>query len=115
MKPALTNRVLHRENCAFRGRGGVSAENRSYGFRPAFLDSQTGVVYDSCHPDGKPAAVHLLDGLPQDLVLARNASGKVTAVKASVIAGFIHHGRFYDREEAARRVTELRQLAEEPF
>lgn len=111
MKLALTDKILHRENCAFRGSGAISSENHCYGFRPAFLDTQTGAVYDSCHCDGRPAPFHILDGLPREVVIARTPSGKVTAVKASIIAGFVHHGWFYDREEAARRVAELSQLA----
>lgn len=111
MKLALTDEILHGENCAFRGSGGISSENHSYGFRPAFLDTQTGAVYDSCHRDGRPAPFHMLDGLPREVVIERTPSGKVAVVKSSIIAGFIHHGYFYDREEAARRVTELRQLA----
>jgi hypothetical protein len=31
----------------------------------------------------------------------RDSSGRVMAVKSSVIAGFIYHGRFYTREQAA--------------
>ena len=38
---------------AFAGTGGTSSENGGCGFRPAFLDSQTGVVYACCHEDGR--------------------------------------------------------------
>lgn len=113
MKQALTDKTLYRENCVFRDTGGVSSENRSYGFRPAFLDTQTGVVYDSCHPDGKPAPCHLLDGLPQELVTERHPSGRVAGVKGSIIAGFVQHGRFYDRAEAAKQMADIGRLADE--
>ena len=44
MNQAMTEGVLRQENVVFRGTGGISQENQSIGFRPAFLDSETGVV-----------------------------------------------------------------------
>jgi hypothetical protein len=55
----------------------------------------------SCFADGRPAPIHLLDGLPADWVTVRGAGGRVLAVKASVVAGFIRGGRFYTRAQAA--------------
>jgi hypothetical protein len=43
----------------------------------------------------------MIDGLPDELVIARSASGKVTAVSDSVRSGFLLDGCFYDRQEAA--------------
>lgn len=100
MNQAMTQGRLRRENLAHRGRGGVSAENRGCGFRPAFLDRETSIVYPSCFDDGRPAPFHLLDGLPEDLVLARDAAGRAAALKDSVVAGFVRGDRFYSREEA---------------
>ena len=62
----LSARTLRQQNRAFRGTGGVSAENRALGFAPAFLDTQTGAVYRACFADGRPAPMHLLEGLPPD-------------------------------------------------
>ncbi|MCK7576802.1 MAG: hypothetical protein MZV65_13615 [Chromatiales bacterium] len=42
-----------------------------------------------------------MDGLPDHLVLARGPRGRITAIKSSVIAGFIRLGHFYTREQAA--------------
>ena len=47
----------------YRGTAGYSEGNGGLGFRPAFLDADTGIVYCSCFLDGNPAPVHLLDGL----------------------------------------------------
>jgi hypothetical protein len=96
------------ENERYRGAGGRSEENRPCGFRPAFLDTRTQRVYESRFADGMPAPVHLLDGLPAELVLTRSAARRVTAVLPTVIAGFIRAGRFYTREEACRAVAEQR-------
>ena len=98
MSPA----VLARENRCFKGTGGISQENGRYGFVPAFLDSATGTIYLSRFPDGRIAPIHLLDGLPDELVSQRSTAGKVTAVKNSVMAGFVRCGRFYTREQATR-------------
>ena len=100
-EPALTAQTLRRQNQVFRGTGGVSAENRTQGFVPAFLDTQTGAVYRACFADGRPAPMHLLDGLPPAVVAIRDPTGRVTALKSSVQAGFLRAERFYTREQAA--------------
>jgi hypothetical protein len=107
MSQAMTKQVLRIETSNFLGTGGVSAGNQSEGFRPAFLDTDTDTVYLSRFSDGRPAPFHLLDGLPDELVLQRNASGSVDAVRASVVSGFVRAGRFYSRQEAAQAVAEL--------
>jgi len=90
-----------RTNARYRGSYGVSENNRSAGFQPAFIDRDTGTVHLSRVPDGRLAPCHLLDGLPSELVLARNEQGRVTRVKASVVSGFLRNQRFYTRDEAA--------------
>jgi hypothetical protein len=100
----LSARTLRQQNRAFRGTGGVSAENRALGFAPAFLDTQTGAVYRACFADGRPAPMHLLEGLPPALVVARDAAGRATAIHPAVTAGFVRGERFYTRDQAAARV-----------
>ncbi len=97
----LTPAVLQLQNEVFRGSGGVSDENRELGFRPAFYDMETGQVHPSCFANGMAAPMHLLDGLPPELVLARLDSGRVSAVRAGVVAGFMRHGHFFTRAQAA--------------
>jgi hypothetical protein len=96
---------LRIQNRRYRG-SGVSADNRGAGFRPAFRDSRTGLVYLSQFPDGSPAPVHLLDGLPPELVVQRTAAGRVAAVRNSVVAGFVRDGRFLTRDEAMAELAE---------
>lgn len=101
----LTRGGLREQNRRFKSTGGVSRENRSKGFLPAFSDTGTGAVYLSRFADGRVAPVHVLDGLPAELVTERSASGRVTAVKASICAGFVRNGEFFTREEAANEVA----------
>jgi hypothetical protein len=101
----LTPQRIKEQNRYFKGTGGISQENGSSGFLPAFSDTRTGHVYLSRFADGRLAPMHLLDGLPSELVLSRNATGRVTAVKECVQAGFVKQGRFYTREQAAIAVT----------
>lgn len=103
MRP-LTPERLRMENRAFVGTGGVSRENRSSGFLPAFYDTESGFVQIARFRNGTPAPLHLLDGLPDDWVKRRLPSSSVVAVKDSVIAGFLRQGRFYTREQAADAV-----------
>lgn len=102
MARAVTVDQLVTENRAFENTAGVSANNRSLGFVPAFLDTVTGNVYLSCNPDGTLAVCHRMDGLPDALAVAHDATGRVTAIPATVIAGFARDGRFFTREQAAR-------------
>ncbi len=100
----LTRGLLEQQTLKYRNTGGTSAEAGSVGFEPAFLDCNTGRSYRACFANGMPAPVHVLDGLPGELVVARDSSGRITAVKESVIAGFIRYDRFYTRAQAARIV-----------
>ncbi len=61
--------------------------------------------------------MHLLDGLPDEVVVDRARSGRVLRTRASLVAGFERKGMFYTRKAAARAVAALRsrrlsQLAE---
>jgi len=107
-KGALTVEALQEENDFYRGKGGISEENRAYGFKPAFYDMESGVVYPSNFANGKEAPMHVLDGLPDELIAGRLNSGKVTAVRPGIISGFVHRGQFYTREQAALTTTQLR-------
>lgn len=103
---AMTQQRLDLENVRYRGTGGVS-QNRSCGFRPAFMDAQTRTVYLSRFTDGRLAPFHILDGLPDELVLARNPGGRGVIVKASVVSGFIREGLFYSRDEATTHAATM--------
>ncbi len=98
----MTKRSLVQQNRVYAGTKGVSQENGCLGFVPAFIDSETKTIYISCQTDGSLAPIHIMDGLPDDLVVERNASGRVTAVKGSVVPGFVKQGCFYTREQAVQ-------------
>ncbi len=99
MAQTLSSQALMAQNQDFAGTGGISQENCCLGFVPGFMDKDTGRVFRSCMADGCPAPIHLLDGLPDDVVLNRDPRGHVATVKSSVIAGFIRNGLFYTRDE----------------
>ena len=105
-KMHLCNDKLAKENQAFGGTGGVSEKNQALGFTPAFRDTDTGEIYRSNNKDGSPAAIHLLDGLPEEVIVARDLQGNIMAVKSSVIPGFLKDGIFYTREQAAECACE---------
>jgi hypothetical protein len=109
---AMTELKLQQENACYRGTGGVSRHSRGEGFRPAFMDAGTRAVYPSRFADGRMAPFHTLEGLPEELVLGRNAGGRVAVVKPSVISGFVRAGLFYTRDEAAGLVRTDRSIDE---
>ena len=102
----MSTRYLQLETEAHRGTGGVSVENHGLGFRPAFMDRDTGATYPATFRDGRPAPFHILDGMPDELVVARDRRGCVSRVVGSVVAGFLRDGIFYTREQAAAAVSE---------
>lgn len=108
MKQGMSAVQLQIENLVHRGTGGRSEENRSLGFRPAFLDFATQRVYLSCFRNGMPAPMHLLDGLPADLIVDRGSDGRVLATKVTLIAGFVRNGFFYTRSAAAKLSAQMR-------
>ncbi len=98
----LSKDELHWQNQQFIGTGGISEENNTAGFQPAYRHAETGEALISCFSDGTPAPVHILEGLPATWVTGRDSHGKVTHVSSAVVAGFLRNGVFYTREDAAR-------------
>lgn len=93
------------ENRVFAGTCGVSENNRSRGFVPAFRDTNTGDIYLSRYSNGNVAPFHCLDGFQNSVVLGRTDSGHVTAVSLPIESGFVCEGLFYTREQAARTLS----------
>lgn len=110
MEHTLTETVLALESSCYRGTAGVSQYNRRVGFHPAFIDHDTGAVYLARFPDGRHAPCHLLDGPPDELVLARSEKGRVTRGKGSVVSGFVYDERFYTRDDAAAMPVSVLEL-----
>jgi hypothetical protein len=107
----LSTQYLQMEAAAQRGTGGVSAENGKLGFQPAFRDTHTGRIYPSTFADGRPAPFHLLDGLPDHLVLAYDRYGRPSRVAGTIVAGFVRDGIFHTRTQAAATVRDESLLA----
>lgn len=99
----LSQQILQRENRDFAGTSGISENNRALGFVPGYLNSQTGMICVSRFADGRPAPIHILDGLPNDWVALRNSCGRVLRTQNGIVSGFIRGGRFYTREQAAAK------------
>ncbi len=106
MKRLMSPAVLGKENSVHANTAGVSRNNRGLGFRPAFLDFSTMTVHLSRFFDGRPAPFHVLDGLPDEVVIVRNWDGRVMVAKGTLISGFERDGYFYTRTAAARAVSE---------
>lgn len=109
----ITSQVLVKQNQQFQGSGGVSRENCTHGFKPAFCDTRTGNLYLSRFASGELAPIHLLDGLPEQLVAKHSDSGQVRSTVDSVVAGFVLEDHFFTREEAAMAVKNLHYMQSE--
>jgi hypothetical protein len=98
MGQTLARSLLELENANYRGTGGVSENNRCMGFQPAFIDRESGTVYLSRFPDGRLAPCQLFDGLPAELVLARDVRGRAVRlafgrVRVRASRAFLHPRR----------------------
>lgn len=105
LKGVLSQQTLRDQNREFAGTGGVSEGNRAQSFVPAFCNTRSGECVVSRFADGSSAPVHVLDGLPKHWISCVDENGHVTEVDKAVVAGFLHSGRFYTREEAAAACT----------
>lgn len=97
----MTQERLELETEIYEDSGATSTHCRPYGFRPAFYDTQSRLIHMSRFSDGRLAPIHLLDGLPEQVVVARDSDGRIEAVKESIISGFEMYGRFYTRDEVS--------------
>lgn len=105
MRGILSDQLLKTQNTLFGSTTGVSHNNRQEGFVPAYFDRTSGQAVISRFADGRPAPVHVLDGLPEEWIAQKDAAGHVTKVRAGVIAGFLRNDRFYTREEAVKALS----------
>jgi len=107
MDTCLSDAELASENRRFSRSGGVSENNREAGFVPAYRDERTGAIALSNSADGRPAPIHVLDGLPDEWIATRDETGKATSLVSGIVSGFYRNGRFFTREEAAATVKQL--------
>jgi hypothetical protein len=97
----VDHQVLQRENQVFSGTRGVSQNNRSLGFRPAFLQQSSGRVEVARLESGIPAPMHIINWLPGEWAASRGKDGAIESLVPGIVAGFLRDGRFYTREETA--------------
>src|SRR3569623_132294 len=104
MKQSFTRDQLQHQAAVYLGTGGVSDANQQFGFKPAFLNRDSGECALSCDACGSPAAIHQFDGVPESWVALREASGRPVALKSSVVSGFMRNGQYFTRDQAAQMV-----------
>lgn len=97
----MNNKTLRFENLAFGGTNGVSQNNASAGFAPAFLNSKSGRIVISRTKGGCPAPIHLIDWLPEEWAESTREDGSIEKLIPEIVSGFSRNGRFYTREETA--------------
>lgn len=98
----LNQQMLQQQNRTYAGTAGQSEHNRHAGFLPAYQDMFSGRTELSRFADGRPAPIHLLEGLPLEWVSERDSDGKVAGLRAGIISGFLRDNCFFRREEVMR-------------
>ena len=97
----MNNQTLRSENQAFAGTKGVSQNNESYGFKPAFLDRNTGRVEQARLENGQPATIHIIDWLPKEWAGSFYPDGRIKILIPGINAGVVCNTIFYNREQVA--------------
>jgi len=97
----MDNKTLRSENLTFAETKGISENNRSHGFKPAFMDKSTGRIEIARQENGQPATMHLICWLPIEWATS-SKDGRVDSLKPEIISGFELDGAFYTRDEAAK-------------
>jgi hypothetical protein len=105
MKPLTSNARIGAAPAEHAGTDPGLATLHALGFRPAYYDCATCTMHPSLHADGSPAEDHVLDGLPDAVVVIR-CCDRVIAAKASLMAGFERNGYFYTRASARRAAAD---------
>jgi hypothetical protein len=75
-------------------------------FFPAFFDFVSQRIYPPRFADGRVGFVHVIDGLPDEVVADRAPSGRAVRLKVTVIVGYVRHGFFYTSAAATRAAAE---------
>lgn len=96
-----TQEFVHKQSIPYLGTCGESATACEQRFVPAFRNHTDGQVELARLPNGKPAAMHLICGLPHAWARKLDDAGSVVELIDTVEAGFVRNGRFYTRAEAA--------------
>lgn len=108
MKNVLKLNAVPQGNLVPSGEPVTGERKRVFGFRPAFFDIATCAIHLARHADGRLAASHVLDGLPEEAVVVRTNCGRVIAAKATLVPGFERGGFFYTRRAAAKACVQWR-------
>jgi hypothetical protein len=101
-KGLLSSHCLKEENARFANSPGISVNNRDEGFVPAFQNNRNGCCRISRFADGRPAPIHILEGLPEEWIEARESNGQAIRACRQIVSGFVRNGRFYTRGEASQ-------------
>ena len=97
----MNNQTLRNENLAFAGTNGISQNNSRSGFKPAFMNSNSGRIEISRTESGGPAPIHLIDWLPEEWAASTRKDGSIESLIPGIISGFSRDGKFYTREQTA--------------
>lgn len=85
----------------------LSRLKREGGFQPAFLNLGTRRVEIARYRNGLPARFHLIAWLPHKWAKTLGCDGSVRQLKEGILAGFLHKGVFYNRDEAEAITRDL--------
>ena len=98
---------LEKENIEYQHTGGISQNNAQYAFVPAFQDECDQRIELSRFSDGRVAPFHMLDGLPEEWIVKRDRAGRAVEIRNTIVSGFVRHGRFFSRQEAADYIDDI--------
>ena len=78
----------------------------SFGFMPAFMQVNTRETHLAAYCDGRPAVMHILDGVPDYWVDVWGHDGRALSLKAGIVAGYMRTGHFYTLHDILNRLRD---------
>lgn len=85
----------------------VNSNSCQFYFIPAFYDALSHTVFLSCYKSGQLAPIHVLEGIPDNIIKNRTLTNNRGESKNSLIIGFIFKNKFLTRKQAINTLSTL--------
>ena len=102
----MTNAQIDQQRRTYDRMGGAVFGDASFGFLPAFMDTESSEIHLSSYRDGHPAVIHIMDGIPETWVSEWDDEGQPVGLKKGIVAGFMRGGAFYTVDEILNKLCD---------
>ena len=102
----LTHQQALKQQGTYYKFNGAVFSDASFGFMPAFKNTQDQQIHLSTDQYGELSVMHLLDGLPEAWILEKDEQGRPVSLKSEIVVGFMRNHEFYTLNEIINGVRD---------